>query len=46
MEYTFHLQDPTAPETVYLFEAIIESARGASEWSSMFAFASKNGVPA
>ena len=28
MECEFHLQDPTSPDTVYLFEAIIAASRG------------------
>ncbi len=46
MECEFHLQDPTSPETVYLFEAIIAASSGASSWTGMFAFASRAGVDA
>lgn len=46
MEYEFHLQDPTCPSTVYLFEAIISAVRNAAEWRGMFAFASRGGVDA
>jgi hypothetical protein len=44
MECEFHLQDPTSPQTVYLFEAIIGAARGATSCTGMFAFASRGGV--
>lgn len=44
MECEFHLQDPTSPDTVYLFEAIIAAARGAAACSGIFAFASRAGV--
>lgn len=44
MECEFHLQDPTSPDTVYLFEAIIAAAHEASAWTGMFAFASRAGV--
>jgi len=44
MDYEFHLQDPTSPATVYLVEAIIAAARGATELRGMFAFASRGGV--
>ena len=30
MDCAFHLQDPTSPDTVYLFEAIIEAAHAAA----------------
>ena len=40
----FHLQDPTAPDTVYLFEAIVKAADGAQSCTGMFAFASSAGV--
>lgn len=44
MECEFHLQDPTSPDTIYLFEAIIDAARGASSCAGLFAFASRGGV--
>ena len=44
MDCEFHLQDPTSPDTVYLFEAIIASAREAASCTGLFAFASRGGV--
>ena len=44
MDCEFHLQDPTSPDTVYLFEAIIEAAHGAESCTGLFAFASRAGV--
>lgn len=44
MDYEFNFQDPTSPDTVYLFEALIAAAQQATEWRGMFAFASQNGV--
>ena len=44
MDCQFHLQDPTSPDTVYLFEAIVEAARGAESCTGLFAFASRAGV--
>lgn len=44
MEYEFHVQDPTTPDTVYLFEAILDAVRGAALCSGIFAFASRAGV--
>ena len=45
MDCQFHLQDPTSPHTVYLFEAIIEeAARGPESCTGLFAFASSAGV--
>lgn len=46
MEYEFRLQDPTSPETVYLFEAFIGAIADdqAASWRGIFAFASRNGV--
>ena len=44
MEYEFHVQDPTTPDTVYLFEAIIGAVRGATSFDGIFAFASRAGV--
>ena len=44
MEYEFHVQDPTTPDTVYLFEAIIGAVREATSFDGIFAFASRAGV--
>lgn len=44
MDYEFHFQDPTSPDTVYLLEAIIGASRGAASCSGIFAFASRGGV--
>lgn len=44
MECDFHLQDPTSPDTIYLFEAIIGATHGASSCEGLFAFASRSGV--
>lgn len=44
MEYEFHVQDPTTPDTVYLFEAVIGAVRGATSFDGIFAFASRAGV--
>lgn len=44
MNVAFHIQDPTSPDTVYLFEAIIGALRGASLCTGIFAFASRAGV--
>ena len=46
MRYEFHLQDPTNPETVYLFEALVEGFAKAKAARGIFAFASRNGVDA
>lgn len=44
MEYQFRLQDPTSPQTVYLFEEIIRALTTAESWRGIFAFASRDGV--
>ena len=44
MRCEFHLQDPTCPDTVYLFEAIIQAAKEAISGRGMFAFVSRAGV--
>ena len=44
MEYEFHVQDPTTPDTVYLFEAIVRAFHGATSCAGIFAFASRAGV--
>jgi hypothetical protein len=46
MECEFFLQDPTSPDTVYLFEAMIAASQDAVAWTGMFAFASRAGVDA
>lgn len=44
LKYEFHLQDPTSPETVYLFEAIVGAVQGAVRWRGIFAFVTRNAV--
>ena len=44
MDCEFHLQDPTSPDTVYLFEAILQASQGAQSCTGIFAFASRAGV--
>ena len=44
MHCEFHLQDPTSPDTVYLFEALLEAAQEAVSGTGVFAFASRGGV--
>ena len=44
MHCEFHLQDPTSPDTVYLFEALLEAAQEAVSGIGVFAFASRAGV--
>jgi hypothetical protein len=44
MKVDFHVQDPSNPETTYLYESILESVEGAAHWVGMYAFASRNGV--
>lgn len=44
MHCEFHLQDPTSPNTVYLFEALLEAAQEAVSGTGIFAFASRGGV--
>jgi hypothetical protein len=46
MDYTLHLQDPTANTPTYLFEAIVGAARHAKNGRAIFAFASRDGVDA
>ena len=46
MEYEFHVRDPTTPDTVYLFEAIIGALPEATSCAGIFAFASRAGVDA
>lgn len=46
MEYAFYIQDPTDPDTLYLYEAIIDQVtKGTLEsWRGIFAFATGRGV--
>ena len=44
MELRFCIQDPTHPETTYLYEAIISAAIHAVSWRGVYAFASRDGV--
>lgn len=44
MDIEFCIQDPTRADTKYLYEAIIEAAKGAATWRGIFAFASRDGV--
>ena len=44
MDFRFCIQDPTYPETTYLYEAIIAAAVGAAAWRGIYAFASRDGV--
>jgi HKD family nuclease len=44
VEYAFHFQDPTDPETVYLFEALVEGFSESKTAMAIFAFASRDGV--
>lgn len=44
MHCEFHFQDPTSPDTVYLFEALLEAAQEAVSGIGVFAFASRGGV--
>lgn len=44
MDFDFHIQDPTHPETTYLYEAILAAALEADHWRGIYAFASRNGV--
>ena len=44
MDLRFCIQDPTHPETTYLYEAIIAAAVGAAAWRGIYAFASRDGV--
>ena len=46
MQYTLHVQDPTASAATYLFEEIVAAARKAKYARAMFAFASRDGVEA
>lgn len=44
MNLRFCIQDPTHPETTYLYEAIIAAAVDATSWRGVYAFASRDGV--
>ncbi len=44
MNYSFHLQDPTDPNTLYLLESVIEAIYDAVLWRGIYAFVSKGGV--
>jgi len=44
MEYKLYVQDPTSADTTYLFEAIVESVRKATDWQGIYAFASRAAV--
>jgi hypothetical protein len=44
MDFEFCMQDPTDPETHYLYEAIIGAATEATTWRGMYAFATRGGV--
>jgi HKD family nuclease len=44
MEVRFHIQDPSADSTVYLFESFLDSITHATKATGVFAFASQNGV--
>lgn len=44
MDFQFCMQDPSDPETEYLYEAILGAATDASAWNGIYAFASSGGV--
>ncbi len=44
MKIEFCIQDPTYTDTTYLYEAIVEAAKGATAWRGVYAFASQDGV--
>jgi hypothetical protein len=44
MHFEFCIQDPTDPETHYLYEAIIGAVAHATTWRGMYAFATRGGV--
>lgn len=44
MDFEFCIQDPSDPETHYLYEAIIGAATEATTWRGMYAFATRGGV--
>lgn len=44
MDFEFCIQDPTDPETHYLYEAIVDAAMEATTWRGLYAFATRGGV--
>lgn len=44
MDFEFCIQDPTDPETHYLYEAIINATTDATTWRGMYAFATRGGL--
>lgn len=46
MEYSFHVQDPSDPDTLYLYEALVGQVKTSSlrSWRGIFAFATGNAV--
>jgi hypothetical protein len=44
MDVEFCMQDPTDPDTRYLYEAIIAAVADATSWRGMYAFATRGGV--
>lgn len=44
LDFRFCMQDPTDPDTEYLYEAIISEAVSATAWQGMYAFATRGGV--
>jgi HKD family nuclease len=44
MDVEFCMQDPTDPDTRYLYEAIIAAVADATTWRGMYAFATRGGV--
>ena len=44
MDIRFCIQDPTYIGTTYLYEAILEAAKRATDWRGLYAFASRDGV--
>lgn len=44
MDFELCVQDPTDPDTEYLYEAILGAADGATTWLGLYAFATRNGV--
>lgn len=44
MDFRFCVQDPTDPDTTYLYEEIVGAALGATSWRGLYAFATRSGV--
>ncbi len=44
MDVEIFIQDPTDPETPYLYEAILAAVVEASAWHGLYAFATKDGI--